>query len=219
MSVLIAIAKSIQLEDLKLLSTSQNLFRTSELVVTTSKVYFSTSSIRKYWIPWCKNLCWISKRPKSSDITDGLLLKIILYNMPHMICQHIAKGKISIAYIEVGDTVTDVLLESLSCVWPIWLFGSPTYSFWRCKQQNNCVANTEILSRLLRTFYVFKKYFEIQTELVKSSKLDLDLGSNLKKSNKTREDFRNREIHMFPNSPAYGNPESGQNWSCLGLAD
>ena len=33
-----------------------------------------------------------------------------------MICQHIAKGKISIAYIEVGDTVTDVLLESLSCV-------------------------------------------------------------------------------------------------------
>ena len=60
-------------------------------------------------------------------------------------------------------------------------------------------------------FYVFEKYFEIQSELVKSSKLDLDLGSNLKKSNKTREDFRNSEIRMFPNSPAYGNPESGQN--------
>ena len=34
-------AKSIQLEDLKLLSTYQNLFRTSELVVSISKVYFS----------------------------------------------------------------------------------------------------------------------------------------------------------------------------------
>ena len=119
MSVLIAIAKSIQLEDLKLLSTSQNLFRTSELVVTTSKVYFSTRSIRKYWIPWCKDLCWISKHPKSMDSTDGLLLKIILYNMPHMICQHIAKGKISIAYIEVGDTVTDV--GDKMCCWKVWV--------------------------------------------------------------------------------------------------
>lgn len=41
--------------------------------------------------------------------------------------------------------------------------------------------------------------FEIQSELVKSSKLDLDLGSNLKKSNKSREDFRNKGFVMFRN--------------------
>ena len=34
-----------------------------------------------------------------------------------MICQHIAKGKISIAYIEVGDTVTDV--GDKMCCWKV----------------------------------------------------------------------------------------------------
>ena len=56
---------------------------------------------------------------------------------------------------------------------------------------------------------MFEQYFEIQTELVKSSKLDLDLGSNPTKSNKTREDFWNWEISVFWDLPAYDYPESG----------
>ena len=86
------------------------------------------------------------------------------------------------------------------------------------RQRTEDVANKIIVSPTLKfcqgycgLFTCLSNIFEIQTELVKSSKLDLDLGSNLKKSNKTREDFRNREIRMFPNSPAYDNPESGQN--------
>ena len=140
MSVLIAIAKSIQLEDLKLLSTSQNLFRTSELVVTTSKVYFSTRSIRKYWIPWCKDLCWISKHPKSVDSTDPwTVLKIIFYNRPHMICQHIASGMISTAYIEVGDTVGDKM-----CWWKAWDVSNRLSCFDR--QRTEDVTNKIIVS-------------------------------------------------------------------------
>ena len=52
--------------------------------------------------------------------------------------------------------------------------------------------------------------FEIQSELVKSSKLDLNFGSNLTKSLKSREDFRNKGFIMFRNSPVFDYPESGQ---------
>ena len=132
MSVLIAIAKSIQLEDLKLLSTSQNLFRTSELAVTTSKVYFSTSSVRKYWIPWCKDLCWISKHPKSMDSTDGLLLKIIFYNMPHMIWFLRPKSTLG---TDVGDK---------TCWWIAWDVSNRFGCFDR--QRTEDVTNKIIVS-------------------------------------------------------------------------
>ena len=49
--------------------------------------------------------------------------------------------------------------------------------------------------------------FEIQSELVKSSKLDLNFGSNLTKSLKSREDFRNKGFIMFRNSPATDYPD------------
>ena len=146
MSVLIAIAKSIQLEDLKLLSTSQNLFRTSELIVTTSKVYFSTSSVRKYWIPWCKDLCWISKHPKFMDSTDGLLLKIILYNMPHIICG-IWYGSISLAawFLQPKSTlVTDV--GDKTCWWIAWDVSNRVGCFDRQRTHSEDVTNKIIVS-------------------------------------------------------------------------
>ena len=139
MSVLIAIAKSIQLEDLKLLSTSQNLFRTSELVVTTSKVYFSTRSIRKYWIPWCKDLSWISKRPESVDSSSGLLVIGYYWKQD--------SGKISTAHIEVSDRCwrQNVLVESFL----------PT-EILKMSPKNNRVTNIKILSRLLWLFMCLK---------------------------------------------------------------